>query len=124
MFPEEGSLYVWTHKALGPFWGFFAGFCAWWPGIIVMVVTGDTVVILARTINPNVFTKTWEEGLVAIAVIVFSGILSVMRFRMTQNYINLQFIFYAAAIFVIGLAGVIWLTKGHPAANSFATDRF
>ena len=21
MFPEEGSLYVWTHKALGPFWG-------------------------------------------------------------------------------------------------------
>ena len=26
MFPEEGSLYVWTHKALGSFWGFFAGF--------------------------------------------------------------------------------------------------
>jgi amino acid transporter len=26
MFPEEGSLYVWTHKVLGPFWGFFAGF--------------------------------------------------------------------------------------------------
>src|SRR5262245_1205993 len=23
MFPEEGSLYVWTHKALGSFWGFF-----------------------------------------------------------------------------------------------------
>ena len=21
MFPEEGSLYVWTHKALGSFWG-------------------------------------------------------------------------------------------------------
>ena len=27
MFPHEGSLYVWTQKALGPFWGFFAGFC-------------------------------------------------------------------------------------------------
>ncbi len=35
MFPEEGSLYVWTHKVLGPFWGFFAGFVAWWPGPIV-----------------------------------------------------------------------------------------
>src|ERR1041385_2175236 len=22
MFPQEGSLYVWTQKALGPFWGF------------------------------------------------------------------------------------------------------
>src|ERR1700745_4448320 len=32
MFPQEGSLYVWTQKAIGPFWGFFAGFCAWWPG--------------------------------------------------------------------------------------------
>src|SRR2546421_6200947 len=32
MFPGEGSIYVWTNKALGAFWGFFAGFCAWWPG--------------------------------------------------------------------------------------------
>src|ERR1700686_2080327 len=31
MFPGEGSIYVWTNKALGSFWGFFAGFCAWWP---------------------------------------------------------------------------------------------
>src|SRR5713101_5880430 len=43
MFPEEGSLYVWTHKALGPFWGFFAGFVAWWPGPIVMVLAGTLV---------------------------------------------------------------------------------
>jgi len=26
MFPGEGSIYLWTHKAFGPFWGFFAGF--------------------------------------------------------------------------------------------------
>ena len=32
MFPGEGSIYLWTQKAFGPFWGFFAGFCAWWPG--------------------------------------------------------------------------------------------
>src|SRR5437667_12313349 len=44
MFPQEGSLYVWTQKALGPFWGFFAGFCAWWPAILVMAATGDAVV--------------------------------------------------------------------------------
>src|SRR2546426_12409056 len=37
MFPEEGSLYVWTHKVLGPFWGFFAGFVAWWPGPVALV---------------------------------------------------------------------------------------
>src|SRR5260370_26817085 len=27
MFPNEGSIYVWTNKAFGPFMGFFAGFC-------------------------------------------------------------------------------------------------
>src|ERR1044071_8974827 len=44
MCPQAGSLYVWTQKALGPFCGFFGGFCAWWPGILVMVATGDAVV--------------------------------------------------------------------------------
>src|SRR5438270_13622173 len=36
MFPQEGSLYVWTQKALSPYWGFFAGSRARWPGILVM----------------------------------------------------------------------------------------
>ncbi len=40
MFPNEGSLYVWTQKALGSFWGFFAGFVAWWPGVLVMILSG------------------------------------------------------------------------------------
>jgi amino acid transporter len=51
MFPHEGSLYVWTQKALGPFWGFFAGFCAWWPGVLVMVATGDAVVTIWQFID-------------------------------------------------------------------------
>jgi glutamate:GABA antiporter len=29
MFPHEGSLYNWTHKALGGYWSFFVAFCAW-----------------------------------------------------------------------------------------------
>src|ERR1700720_3809045 len=48
MFPGEGSIYVWTNKALGSFWGFFAGFCAWWPGTLVMVATGAAVVSLLQ----------------------------------------------------------------------------
>src|SRR5713226_9483547 len=51
MFPGEGSIYVWTHKALGTFWGFFAGFCAWWPGILVMVATADLIVTMLQFLN-------------------------------------------------------------------------
>ena len=124
MFPEEGSIYVWTHKALGPFWGFLAGFLAWWPGPIVMVTAGILVATFLQQIgalaNHSILTKNWEVGLVVLAVMWFSAAMSLLRMRLTQNYVNIQFFFYAAAIFLIGLAGVVWLAKGHPAANSFA----
>src|SRR5436853_7296178 len=41
MFPQEGSLYVWTQKALGPFWGLFDGFSRWRLGILVLAAPGD-----------------------------------------------------------------------------------
>src|SRR3982751_4667936 len=68
MFPQEGSLYVWTQKALGPFWGFFAGFCAWWPGVLVMVATSDLVVTILQSIRPGWLQEPWQQGLVILAV--------------------------------------------------------
>ncbi|MEA2277723.1 MAG: glutamate:GABA antiporter [Solirubrobacteraceae bacterium] len=120
MFPQEGSLYVWTQKALGPFWGFFAGFCAWWPGVLVMVATGDAVVTLLQFIDAGALPKAWEQGLVLLAVLWFSAAMSLLRLRVTQNYANLAVIAYGAAIFVIGLAGILWLVgDGHSATHGF-----
>jgi amino acid transporter len=115
MFPQEGSLYVWTQKALGPFWGFFAGFCAWWPGILVMVATGDAVVTLFQFVDTGSLSKSWEQGLVILAVLWFSAAMSVLRLRFTQSYVNLAVVFYGAAIFVIGLAGILFAIGGHSA---------
>src|ERR671931_672115 len=120
MFPQEGSLYVWTQKALGPFWGFFAGFCAWWPGILVMVATGDAVVTLWQFVDHGGLPKAWQQGLVILAVLWFSALMSTLRLRMTQSYANLVVFFYGAAIFVIGLAGVLWLIGGNDSAESFS----
>jgi glutamate:GABA antiporter len=123
MFPEEGSLYVWTHKVLGPFWGFFAGFVAWWPGPIVMVAAGILVANFVQQIaafsDTEILTKNWEIGVVVLAVVWFSAVMSLLKMRLTQNYVNVQFFFYAAAIFLIGLAGVVWLLKGNPSATTF-----
>src|SRR5438477_3221230 len=69
MFPEEGSIYVWTQKALGPFWGFFAGFVAWWPGPLAMIFAPILVVSLAQGIWPTSFGKTWQAGLLILAVL-------------------------------------------------------
>src|SRR6059058_6589491 len=92
MFPGEGSIYVWTNKAFGPFLGFFAGFCAWWPGILVMIATGAAVVALIQQLNSNFLTEPWQQGLVIIAVIAFSFVLSILRFRVTQNLVNVVFV--------------------------------
>jgi amino acid transporter len=122
MFPQEGSLYVWTQKALGPFWGFFAGFCAWWPGILVMVATGDAVVTFWQFIDKGGLSKNWEQGLVILAVLWFSAAMSTLRLRMTQSYANVAVVFYGAAIFVIGLAGILWLIgDGHSATGGWGT---
>src|SRR5947208_5692939 len=123
MFPEEGSLYVWTHKVLGPFWGFFAGFVAWWPGPITMVVIGVLVAnFLQQTASfftcsgqpCAILTENWQIGIVVLAVLWFSATMSYLRMRVTQNYVNVQFFAYAAAIFLIGFAGAWWLLKGNP----------
>src|SRR6059036_2979683 len=122
MFPQEGSLYVWTQKALGPFWGFFAGFCAWWPGILVMAATGDAVVTIWQFIDTGGLPKNWEQGLVILAVLWFSALMSMVRLRMTQTYANWAVVFYGAGIFVIGLAGILWLIgDGHSATGGFGT---
>jgi glutamate:GABA antiporter len=126
MFPEEGSLYVWTHKVLGPFWGFFAGFVAWWPGPIVMVLAGTLVVTFAQQIaafaDKEILTQSWEQGIVILAVVWIGAAVSLLRMRLTQNYVNLQFFFYAGAIFVMGLAGLIWLWKGNASATGFTSE--
>ncbi len=122
MFPGEGSIYVWTNKAFGAFLGFFAGFCAWWPGILVMIATGDAVVSLIQQLNSGFLTEPWQQGLMIIAVIAFSLILSVLRFRVTQNFVNIVFVAYGGAILLIGLAGLFWLFGGHAPQADFSAS--
>src|SRR6266699_2503662 len=44
MFPHEGALYNWSHKALGGYWSFFAGFCAWFPGVLIASSFADLII--------------------------------------------------------------------------------
>src|SRR6266550_5524126 len=122
MFPGEGSIYVWTNKAFGAFLGFFAGFCAWWPGVLVMIATGDAVVTLIQQLNANFLTEPWQQGVVIVAVIAFSFVLSILRFRVTQNFVNIIFVAYGGAILLIGLAGVLWLLSGHAPQSNFSAQ--
>ncbi len=124
MFPGEGSIYVWTNKAFGAFMGFFAGFCAWWPGILVMIATGDAVVSLVQQLNASFLTEPWQQGLVIILVIVFAFVLSILRFRVTQNYVNVIFVAYGGAILLVGIAGLISVLSGNAAHVDYSAKNW
>ena len=119
MFPGEGSIYLWTHKAFGAFWGFFAGFCAWWPGVLVMVATGVVSITFLGFVFPD-SVGSWSiqvQGLLIIGFILLSAVLAVLRFRVTQNIVNVVFVLYGLGIVLMLLAGIVHLAGGHPAAT-------
>ncbi len=117
MFPGEGSIYVWTTRAFGNFIGFLGGFCAWWPGILALISGCVTAVSFIQKLGSlfgvPLLADPGSQGLVIILVITFSFLLSVLRFRVTQNLVNIFFLTYGGAILLIGLAGVLWLVTGH-----------
>src|SRR5713101_7166927 len=96
MFPGEGSIYIWTTKAFGQFPGFIAGFCTWWPGILVMIAAGDVVVSfiqhLGALFHASLLLDTGTQGFVIILTLVLSCVLSILRFRITQNMANTVFL--------------------------------
>src|SRR6516165_5464353 len=119
MFPGEGSIYLWTHKAFGPFWGFFAGFCAWWPGVLVMVATGTSVIAFLGYAFPavNNWPVQWQ-GVLIIGLIAASALLAILRFRVTQNVVNVVFVLYGLAILAMFVAGIVYLAKGNHAVTN------
>lgn len=120
MFPHEGSLYNWTHKAFGGYWSFFVAFCAWFPGVLVMITAGSVIVAFIQGLNGNWLTAAWQQGVVIIIVILASGVIAVDRFRTVQNIINVTAILLFVAVFLIGLAGIVWLLKGNPSQTDFS----
>ena len=124
MFPGEGSIYVWTTKAFGRFTGFIAGFCAWWPGVLLMIAAGDVIVSLIQHLgtlfNLHLLQEPGQQGFVIMITLVLTYVLSILRFRVTQNLVNMLFLAYGCAILLIGLAGALWLITGHTARTNFS----
>ena len=121
MFPHEGSLYNWTHRAFGGYVSFFVSFCAWFLCILLMIVAADAVVGYMQGLNPNWLQLPWQQGLVLMLIIAFSGFIATRRFATTLNLVKVVLGIAFLAVFITGLAGVVWLLKGHPAATSFKT---
>lgn len=121
MFPHEGSLYNWTHKALGGYWSFFVAFCAWFPCILLMIVAADVVVGYMQGLNQNWLVQPWSQGLALTLIIAFSGFIATRRFASVLKLVKVTLGIAFLAVSMVGIAGLVWLVKGHPAVVSFKT---
>ncbi len=128
--PVDGSIYVWTHRALGPLWGFFAGFCAWFPGILVLLVGGDTVLSLVQGIGVQVFGPTtnwlvepWQQGIFVVAILLLAGLLSTLPLQQIMRAAKVVVLLYGVGIFTVGLAGLLWLLTGHAPQPALTTSQ-
>ncbi len=124
LFPGEGSIYLWTQKALGPFAGFCAGFCAWFPGILGLVATTAGAIPFIQYLFPEALSHPWQQGLAIVGMIAFSFGLCLLRLRVTQTVINVVFVGYGGAILLLALAGVVALVRGHAASVDYSAQNW
>ncbi len=117
--PNEGALYNWTHKAFGGYWSFFVSFCTWIPCVLIMVSGADIVIGYIQELNPRWAMTTWQHGLGMILVLCICAIISIQRFRTVQYFVNIVVVFLSLGVLVVGLAGVVWLLKGHASATDY-----
>src|SRR5215467_4567054 len=81
-----------------------------------MVATGTSVIAFLGYTFPPV--KNWPiqwHGVFIIGLIVLSALVAVLRFRVTQNVVNIVFLLYGLAILAMFVAGIVYLAKGNHA---------
>src|SRR5215469_9794416 len=129
--PVDGAIYVWTYRALGSLWGFFAGFCAWVAGTLALLSICDVVPVIdngmgrlwlgART---TWLAAPWQEGLFVVGVLLLVGWLATWPLRLLMRIARIVILLHLLGIAVVGLAGFVWLLAGHPPQPALTTSQY
>jgi signal transduction histidine kinase/L-asparagine transporter-like permease len=127
--PVDGSIYVWTHRALGPLWGFLAGFFAWFAGILALLSACIAVLVMVDGIgrvwlgaSSNWLAAPWQQGLFVVGVLLLAGWLSTWPLRLIMRIAKIVILLYLLGIAVVGLGGIVWLLGGHPPQPALTTS--
>jgi len=84
-----------------------------------MVATGTSMVAFLGYAFPAV--NSWPiqwQGVLIIGLIAASALLAILRFRVTQNVVNIVFVLYGLAILAMFVAGLVYLAKGNHAVTN------
>src|SRR6266851_5241261 len=127
--PVDASIYVWTHRALGPLWGFLAGFFAWFAGILALLSACVAVLVMVNGIgsvwlgaSTTWLAAPWQQGLFLVGVLLLAGWLSTWPLRLIMRIAKIVILLYLLGIAVVGLGGIVWLVGGHPPQPALITS--
>jgi glutamate:GABA antiporter len=128
--PVSASIYVWTHRALGPLWGFLAGFCAWIAGILALLSACVAVLVMVNGIgrvwlgaSTTWLAAPWQQGLFVVGVLLLAGWLATWPLRLIMRIAKIVILLYLLGIAVVGLGGIVWLVGGHPPQPALTTSQ-
>ena len=118
--PHEGAIYNWTYRCIGGYWSFFAGFCAWFPGILISSsLAGLLVTYIAQPLYPQLLDHPWQQSIAISLVLIISGIIATRPLRLVKHVVNALVVMMLLGTVLIGLACLIWLRQGHASATTF-----
>lgn len=119
-YPHEGAIYNWTYRCIGGYWSFFAGFCAWFPGILISSsLAGLLVTYIAQPLYPQLLDHPWQQSIAISLVLIISGFIATRPLRLVKHVVNVLVVMMFLGTVLIGLACLIWLRQGHASATTF-----
>ncbi|HZS77977.1 MAG TPA: amino acid permease [Ktedonobacteraceae bacterium] len=117
-YPGQGAPYLWAVQVLGQRWGFFSAFCAWMPGVLVIVSIMQSCLIFMQYLAPNWFISPAQQGIAIILLLVIPTSLACLPLRWLKRVLLAVTSLYVSVFALIGCAGVYWLATGHAPATS------
>jgi len=128
--PVDASIYIWTHRALGPLWGFLAGFFAWFAGILSLLSACVAVLVMVNGIgrvwpgaSSNWLAAPWQQGLFVVGVLLLAGWLAAWPLHLLMRLARIVILLYLLGIAVVGVGGIVWLVGGHPPQPALTTSQ-
>src|SRR5260370_6480232 len=128
--PVDGSIYVWTHRALGPLWGFLSGFCAWVAGILALLSACVAVLVMVNGIgrvwlgaSTTWLAAPWQQGLFLVGVLLLAGWLSTWPLRLIMRLAKIVLLLYRLGVAVVWFGVIVWLWGGHPPQPALTTSQ-
>ncbi len=119
LYPNEGGIYSWTYHVMGRSMRFFVGLISWLPGPLLIVATGDLLVAYLQSLNQTWLGEPWQQAIVLIGIIAFSGVLCLQRTATLQRIVSGTAVLIVCASLLVIVAAIVWLGTKHSSATLF-----